>query len=184
MPSSDIIYAVPGDTYTVEVVADSSGDVATRGKGVVLTGSRNRNPECKLVENDDGFGVGTLQNDPDEFSGDQADYSAGDPAGIAEVVLTKAIIMVEPGSGYDPSVTDYVKFGDGGDVVSVTGPNVTGTGGAVTNNLGFDGDGNLESDNGSDVELNILDGLPFGMVFDTAVPEYGASGKIAVATIR
>jgi hypothetical protein len=184
--SSDILYAVPGDTYSVEVAADSNGDVALRGKGVALTGDRHeRNPEVELVENADGVGVGILRNDPADYTGSQSDYSSGDQAGIAELILTKAVVVCEADSGYTPTEGDKVKFGDGGDVVQVTGPTATGLGGAVTNNLGMDGSGNLETDNGTDIELNILDGIPFGIVFDTVIPdEFLADNKVAVATIR
>lgn len=174
-------YAVPGDTYTVEVETDPNGDVATEGDAVELVGSTNRNPLVEQV-NSRANDIGVLLNDPEDFTS-QSDHSAGDNVGKATMAVVKPIIPVQADSGYTPSIGDYVTALDGGAYSVITGPVASGLGGAVTNTLGVDANGNLETNNGSDIELDLTGGMPSGVVFDTDIPEFNAA-DMAVAFIR
>jgi len=173
-------YAVPGDTYTVEVETDPNGTVATEGDAVELVGSHNRNPLVEQV-NSRANDIGVLLSDPTEFTA-QSDHSAGDKVGTATMAVAKPILPVSADSGYTPSIGDYVTALDGGGYGVVTGPVATSVG-TLTNSLGVDANGNLETDAGADVELDITDGFPSGVVFDVDIPEFNAA-DMAVALIR
>lgn len=178
---SNDFYALPGDTYTVEVEADGNGDVATENDAVELDGSTDRNPLVQLCTGRANE-IGVLAEDPDEYDS-SASYSAGDSVGTATLIVAKPIIPVNADSAYTPAVGDYVTAVDGGGYTGITGPVATGLGGAVTNTLGVDGNGNLETNNASDIELDVTDGFPSGVVFDTDIPEFNAA-DMAVALIR
>lgn len=177
---SNDFYAVPGDTYTVEVEADENGNVATENDAVELVGSHNRNP---LVEQCGGRAtdVGVLAEDPSDYDSTET-YAAGDKVGTAEMIVAKTIIPVTADSAYSPTVGDYVAAVSGGGYTGITGPVATSVG-TLTNSLGVDGNGNLETDAGSDVELDLTGGMPSGVVFDTDIPEFNAA-DMAVALIR
>lgn len=179
MPSDDF-YAVPGDTYTVEVETDPNGTVATEGDAVELVGEHNRNPLVEQV-NSRANDIGVLAEDPEDFTS-QSDHSAGDKVGKATMIIAKVVIPATADSGYTPSIGDYVTALDGGGYSAITGPNTTGVT-TLTNSLGVDANGNLENDSGSDIELDITDGFPTGIVFDTAIPEFNA-GDFALALMR
>lgn len=172
-------YAVPGDTYTVEVEADANGDVATKNDAVELVGSHNRNPLVEQV-NSRAADVGVLLSDPSDYDPD-ATYTDGDKVGTADMAVAKPILPVSAEGSYTPTVGDYVTAVDGGVYTSLTGPVATST--TITNSLGVDGNGNLETDAGSDVELDLTGGFPSGVVFDTDIPEFNAA-DMAVALIR
>jgi len=173
-------YAVPGDTFTVEVETDPNGTVATEGDAVELVGSHNRNPLVEQV-NSRANDIGVLLTDPEDFTS-QSDHAAGDKVGTATMAIAKPVLPVTADSGYSPTVGDYVTALDGGGYSVITGPVATSTG-TLTNSLGVDGNGNLETDAGSDVELDITDGFPTGVVLDTDIPEFNAA-DMAVALIR
>lgn len=185
--SSDLLYAKPGDRVTVEVEADSNGDVALRGDGVHVKGATNRNPLVELTEAQSELTVGILDDDPEEWADTdtQSDFSAGDNLGKAPVLLGVHVFMVAPDSGYTPSVADFVNFIDGGVVDAVTGPTATSVS-TLTNTLGVDGSGVLETDAGSDVELDFQgEWPPWGFVFDVnPAGVFAGSDKIAVARVR
>lgn len=174
-------YAIPGDTYTVEVEADGNGDVATENDAVELVGSHNRNPATQLVTAR-GNDVGVLLEDPEGYDS-TATYSDGDHVGKAAMAVAKPILPVSADSGYTPSIGDYVTAVDGGGYTAITGPVATGLGGAVDNTLGVASDGTLQTNNASDIELDLTDGFPSGVVFDTDIPEFNAA-DMAVALIR
>ena len=176
----DEFYAVPGDTYTVEVEADPQGTVATENDAVELVGSHNRNPLVEQV-NSRANDIGVLLTDPEGFTA-QSDHAAGDNVGKATMAVAKPVLPVMADGGYTPSIGDYVTALDGGGYSAITGP-VASSVGTITNNLGVDGNGNLETDAGSDVELDITDGFPTAVVFDTDIPEFNAA-DMAVALIR
>lgn len=176
----DFIYT-PGDVVTVEVETDTNGHVALEGDAVELVGENNRLPVVEETS-EKAADIGVLASDPEDFTA-QSDHSAGDNVGKADLIIAKHVIPVTADSGYTPSIGDYVTAGDGGDFEQVTGPTATGLGGAVTNNLGVDGNGNLETDNGSDIELDITDGIPTGVVFDPNPANFGP-GDMAIALVR
>lgn len=105
-------YAVPGDTYTVEVEADANGDVATENDAVELNGSHNRNPLVQQVANR-GTDVGVLLEDPSDYDSTET-YTDGDKVGTATMAVAKPILPVTADSGYTPSIGDYVTAVDGG----------------------------------------------------------------------
>lgn len=181
--TNDYVYT-PGHEVPVEVVADSNGTVAREGEGVAITGENADAVEAELVEAESDRAVAILSTDPEDFNDDtvsQSDFSAGDSAGMASAAILYPIVWCNTDSGYSPTVGDYVKMGDGGDVEAFTGPTATGLGGAVTNTLGVDANGGLETDNGSDIDVDFTqDAFPFGMVFSTIAREWGVGSRTAV----
>lgn len=173
-------YAVPGDTFTVEVEADENGDVATENDAVEIVGSHNRNPLVELVGGR-ATDIGVLAEDPEDYDSSTT-YSAGDKVGKAEMIVAKTIIPVNADSAYTPTVGDYVTATDGGDYTGITGPVSSGVG-TLTNSLGVDNNGNLENDTTGDIELDITGGIPSGVVFDVGIPEFNTA-DMAVALIR
>jgi hypothetical protein len=184
MWAGDLVKYFPGDTVPVEVVANAAGTVATRGKGVEITGETDDLTQVRLGASTEGHGVGFLSEDPSDFSGSQADYNAGDSAGRASLVLLKPVVILSPATGYTPEVADDVRFDGNGDLVEATGLTAAGQGGAVTNTLGVDGNGNLETDNGSDIEVPLREGLPFGEVFRTLADGFDEATAVQVAVHR
>lgn len=173
-----------GTEVPVEVLADSTGDVATEGQGVALVGENESAVTVELVESVSDRCVGILKNDPSALHDPgttESDIGSGSSAGMADVILAYPIFWMDADSGYSPTVTDYVQVGDGGDIESFTGPTASGLGGAVTNTLGVDGNGALETNAASDIDVDFTnDAFPFGMVFTTVAREWGVGGKTAV----
>lgn len=174
----------PGTEVPVEVLADSTGDVADEGQGVAVIGEGPDGPQVDLVESVSDRCVGILANTPEDLRDpdtSESDISAGSTAGRAKLILGHHVLWMETDSAYSPSPGDYVEVGDGGDVQAYTGPTATGLGGAVTNNLGLDGSGQLETDNASDIDVDFTqDAFPYGMVFTTIAREWGVGGRTAV----
>jgi hypothetical protein len=174
----------PGDEVPVDVLADSNGDVAREGQGVSLTGEGESLTQVELVETEADRCVGVITTEPSGLEDPEAlesDFAAGDSVGEATLALWHPVIWMPVDDGYTPSVADYVRVGDGGDVEAYTGPTATGLGGAVTNDLGVDGSGSLETDGANDIDLNFTeDAFPFGTVFTTIAREWGVQGKVAV----
>lgn len=125
--AADLIEYTPGAGVAVEVTADSGGTVATRGQGVELSGENDALTEVSLVETAGG-GVGFLARDPDDFTGNQGDYAAGESAGRAEIVLYKPIVLLDAVDDFDSGATgtqeaavgDEVEFKTGGIVGPAT----------------------------------------------------------------
>lgn len=175
----------PGEEVPVEVLADSSDDVAREGEGVALVGENESVPTVELVESTSDRCIGLLASDPaelDDPDNSESDYTSGDNVGRATLHLAHHVFWMPVDSGYSsPSVGDYVEVGDGGDVEAYTGPTTTGQDGAVTNTLGVDGSGSLENNSASDIDIDFTnDAFPFGMVFTTVAREWGVQGKVAV----
>lgn len=174
----------PGMEIPIEVLADSNGTVAREGDGVHLRGENSDAVEVELVESVSDRCVGLLADDPKDFEDpdvEQADFSSGDSAGMATLILGSPVVFMATDSGFSPSVGDFCEVGDGGDIEDYQGPTASGLGGAVTNNIGVDGSGNLETDNGSDIDLNFTgDAFPFGQVFSTIAREWGVGDRTAV----
>lgn len=123
--TGDVIEHTPGARVPVEVVANANGNVATRGLGVAVAGENEDMAQAELTDTV-GTGAYTLLTDPDEFTGDNADYAAGDSAGTATAVGGSGHeLWLSPiGGDFDPSTTgtdsaaigDEVEFAAGGQV--------------------------------------------------------------------
>lgn len=90
MASGDVSLYDPGDRPTVTLVANANGNVATRGDGVQIAGENSEHTEAALVDTA-GAGVATLVEEPEEFTGDDADYAAGDVVGEGAVLLRNTV---------------------------------------------------------------------------------------------
>lgn len=173
----------PGEEVPVEVLADSTGDVANEGQGVAIVGEGPDGPQVELVEAVSDRCVGILGNTPEALrdpNTTESNISAGNSAGKAQLILAEHVVWMEVDSGYSPTVGDYVEVGDGGDVEAYTGPTATSVG-TLTNDLGHDANGVLETTAGSATDLDFTqDAFPFGMVFTTIARGWGVGGRIAV----
>lgn len=187
--SSEMLHR-PGEEIPVEVLADSADTVAREGEAVALVGETQHGVQVELVESESDRALGMLTQDADDFQKDsdtaQSDYSSGDSAGYATMALFYPVYWMKTDSGYDPSQSDYVKVGDGGDVEAYTGPTAAGQDGAVTNALGIDGNGNLENPTAGDIDIDFTsDAFPFGFVFTTLQSySWAPSGTDRVAVVR
>ena len=117
--TGDLTLYQPGDTVTAELVADASGNVATRGQGVEIVGEgSNGNPQVRLVSTD-GAGIGRLPKAADGHDED-ATYAAGEVVDVAtEVELNGPIDWWEPAGDYAaPAPGDRVVMAAGGGVTS------------------------------------------------------------------
>jgi len=181
--SNEYIYT-PGHEVTVEVQADSNGDVAREGDGVAAVDETESAVIVELVEAVSDRCVGLLKTDPvelDDPDNSASDYAAGDTVGLATLVLGEFVVWMKADDAYTASVGDYVEVGDGGDVEAYTGPTAAGQNGAVTNNLGVAGDGTIENDSANDIDLDFTAGaFPYGYVYTTIAREWGVQGKVAV----
>lgn len=106
------LYAVPGDTQTVVLKADSNGNVAQPRDAVELVGSHNRNPAAKKNETK-GKACGVVEQLPTDYDPDK-NYGAGEVVGPAAVTVTTTIIPVK---GKDLSVGAWVTSGASGKYV-------------------------------------------------------------------
>lgn len=185
---ADVVRYFAGDRVPVEVLADGSGDAPSRGDGVRVRGESEGYTQVELVQGADGEGVAILLDTPPGYdSADDGSYSDGESLGVVDALLVKPVINVTPASGYSPAVGDLVQFtkdSTEGRVTEAAGVTATGLGGAVTNNLGVDGSGNLETDNASDIDVSIRDGIPFGEVFATRADDFNQGDAIGVAVHR
>lgn len=177
--TSDTILYTPGDRVGVEPLADADGVMPTRGQGVELVGESRSYTQVQLTQGADSYGIGHLTTDPDKYDEDTS-YAEGDSAGEASVLLNCAVHLLDPADGYSPSVGDMVGWDAGGTVSQEGGPTATSVG-TLSNDLGIDGDGNLETLAGADTEVQIAGGLPIGVVFATGTRDFGSADKVAVA---
>lgn len=182
--AADLVKWPSGSPVPVNLKADGSGNVATRGQGVEVVGVQDGIPQVQLTTAR-GTGVGILTRTPDAYD-DTKSYANDEVVGDTELELVVPVYWVEPTTGYSgsESVGDRVIFASGGQVEAHTGPVSTGVDGAVTNALGVDGSGNLENASASDIELAVRDAVPFGEVIMTAATDFGHGSKIAVAKLR
>lgn len=173
----------PGDEVPVEVEADTNGDMATAGDLVQV---RGENTEFTTVEQNDaadGKAIGMLATDGRDYDSSTS-YSSGDSAGEATLYLFHPVLWLDPTSGYSsPSAGDLVQEADAGDVQAYTGATATSVG-TLTNTLGHDGSGVLETDAGSDTDVNLADAVPFGQVFSTRVRSLHVGDRVAVVKYR
>lgn len=181
--AGDLLKHLPGERVEVHVVADANGDVAVRGDGVELAGEDAEYTQVQQTQATEGYGVGMLLNEPEDYD-ENVSYSSGEVVGQATLFLTCPVIYVTPADSYTASVGDQVAWADAGQVVQQAGVTATGLGGAVTNTLGVDGNGNLETNASSDIDVSIRDGLPYGEVFSTVTKEFGPGQKVQVAVYR
>lgn len=181
--AADLVKWPAGSPVPVNLKADGSGNVATRGQGVEVVGVQNGIPQVQITTGR-GNGVGILTRSPDAYD-DTKTYANDEVVGDTELELVVPVYWVEPTSGYSggESVGDRVIFASGGQVEAWTGPTSTGVG-TLTNTLGVAGDGTLENDSGGDIELDTRDVVPWGEVIMTAATDFGHGSKIAVAKLR
>lgn len=132
--AGDLYLYVPGDAVGVDVVADSSGNVATRGEGVELSGENDAVVEVALVGTA-GNGLGFLSRNPDTFD-PNATYSAGETVGRSEVELWKPVALLPVDSAYTPALGDLVQWSSGGDVEAYNSTNVPDPYGRVFRTIG------------------------------------------------
>lgn len=176
--TGDLIEYTPGEKVDVEVIADPNGNVATRGMGVEVVGDGRSYTQVQLTQGADSYGLGHLTTDPDEYD-ETATYAAGDVVGVTSVYLYHPIVLLEPDDAYTPTPGDLVGWDAGGVISADAGVTATSVG-TLTNDLGHDADGNLETLAGSDTEINLAQGA-IGVVFASGSRDFGSAGKPAVA---
>jgi hypothetical protein len=114
MPQGDLRYFDPGQSVPVELQADGSGNVATRGDAVEIVGESGGVTQVALVSTA-GDGIGHITNNPDE-------YDSSTSYGNNEVVGTTAALVGGPvdwhptDSGYTATAGDLVVLDAGGDL--------------------------------------------------------------------
>lgn len=155
--AGDLIEYTPGDGVGVEVTANSNGNVALRGQGVAISGENSDVTEVSLTAAA-GEGIGFVARDPDDFTGDQADYSSGDSAGRTELVFYKPVAHLPVADDWDPNST------------GTQTP-------AVGEEAEWAASGELQLYNSADAAS------PYGVVFRT-VADPAAPNKVAVAIYR
>ncbi|AUV81263.1 hypothetical protein C2R22_05960 [Salinigranum rubrum] len=99
MSDGDLTLFEPGQDVTVELVADSSGNVAGLGTLVEISGETSEHTQVQQVETA-GAGVATVARLPRNYD-DTKSYSNGEVVGEAAVLLRHAVDWVEettPGS--------------------------------------------------------------------------------------
>lgn len=102
--AGDLYKYQPGASVTVEITANSNGNVALRGDGVTLTGENSKHTEASLTASA-GTGAGFLADTPEEYTGSQSDYSAGDSAGVATLEVRKPVAVLPVADDFDPDAT-------------------------------------------------------------------------------
>lgn len=141
--TGDLIEYEPGARVPVEVVANTNGNVAVRGQGVALSGENENYTEVGLVATA-GSGVGILIEDPEDFTGSQGDYAAGDSAGVATMQLWMPVQLVPIAADWDPNATgtqtpavgDEVMFGTGGTAIIYASADASSPYGVVFRTIG------------------------------------------------
>lgn len=172
----------PGEEVPVEVVADGSGNVAGAGDLVQVAGENAEFTEVELNGASDGKAIGMLQNDGADYTGSDADYTAGDRAGTSTLYLFHPVLYLDPG-GYAATAGDLVQEATSGQVAAYTGATSTGVT-TLTNSLGVDANGVMENDTAGDLEVNLADAVPFGQVFSTRVRSLHVGDRVAVVKLR
>lgn len=181
--ASRYIQHEPGDEVPVEVIADTNGDMATAGDLVQIEGENNQYTTVEQNDAADGEAVGMLATDGRDYDSSTS-YSDGDSAGEATLYLFHPVLWLDPTSGYSsPSAGDLVQEADAGDVEAYTGATATAVG-TLTNDLGHDGSGGLETTAGSDSDVDLADAVPFGQVFSTRVRSLHVGDRVAVIKYR
>lgn len=188
MAQADVLRYEPGRRVDVEAVADSGGHAPQRGDLVQVAGENAGHTEVELVQGSDGKAVAILTGTPPDFdSADNGSYSDNASVGVIGAYLVKPVINVVPTSGYSPTAGDVVQATAGsnrGRVEESTGLTTAGQDGTVTNNVGVDGNGNLENASASDIDVAIRQALPLGEVFSTVAREFNQGDAIGVALWR
>jgi hypothetical protein len=112
-----IHYLDPGQKVTVQLVADSSGNVASRGDLVEIAGETGAHTQVSVVETE-GAGVALLKRMPREYDS-SASYAGGDVVGETTVLLRHAVDFVPVSGSYSPSAGDQVVSDVGGGIRAV-----------------------------------------------------------------
>ena len=176
--TGDLLEYSPGQRVDVEPVADADGNMPTRGDGVEIVGENRSYTQVQVTQGPDSYGIGHLTVDPEEHEeGDT--YAAGETAGESTVFLYHPVVLLNPDDAYTPTAGDLVGWDAGGVVSADAGVTATSVG-TLTNDLGHDADGNLETLAGTDTDIALGQG-PIGVVFATGTKDFGSAGKVAVA---
>lgn len=104
----------PGESVTVELVANANGNVATRGDLVQIAGESSTHTQAALVDTA-GQAVALLDRQPEEYDPDAA-YAAGDVVGEAQVKLRHAVDWMVPTGGVTFAPGDFAVSDVGGTV--------------------------------------------------------------------
>jgi len=157
--------------------------MATAGDLVQIRGENDQFTTVEQNDAADGQAIGMLKTDGADYDSSTS-YSSGDSAGEASLYLFHPVLYLDPASGYSsPSAADLVQEADAGDVEAYTGATATSVG-TLTNTLGHDGSGTLETNAGSDTDVDLADGVPLGQVFSTRVRSLHVGDRVAVAKFR
>lgn len=114
MPQGDLRYFDPGQSVPVELQADGSGNVATRGDAVEIVGESGGVTQVAQVSTA-GEGIGHLTNNPDEYDSSTS-YGNNEVIGTTAVLVSGPVDWHPTDSGYTPTVGDLVVLDAGGDV--------------------------------------------------------------------
>ena len=107
-------YLEPGDRVSVELVADSSGNVAAEGDLVEMSGETSAHTQVSVVETA-GQGVAILDRQAEEYDS-SATYAAGDVVGTAMVYLSHPVHWLPASDGETFAAGGYAVSDVGGGV--------------------------------------------------------------------
>lgn len=98
MMQGDLRLFGPGDEIPIMLRADGSGNVADRGDPIELVGEDGGVTQGELLAND-GTGVGTLTNRPEEYDPD-ANYGANEAIGQTTIAADGPVDWFDEGTNY------------------------------------------------------------------------------------
>jgi len=147
----------PGDTVSVHLTADDSGEVAQKNHGVELTGEGDYHPTAAQVSAA-GDGIGRITEMPEEYD-ESATYSAGELVGVASISINGRVEWLPPSDDWETETADTQDPAVGDDVV-------------------FDDGGTVKNHETEDA-LAVI-----GQVWTTVARDYGQAGKVAVLRYR
>lgn len=113
MAPGDLTLYDPGHRVNVTLVANENGALPARRELVRIDGQNDQHTEVALATAA-GTEVATLAQMPEEYSGDPADYAAGDEVGEATVLLRHPVDWLEDSDGALAPSDQVVGAGDGG----------------------------------------------------------------------
>jgi len=109
-----VAHLEPGARVSVELVADSSGNVAAANDLVEIAGETASYPQVSVVENA-GAGVAVLERLPEDYD-ETTTYGAGEVVGETTVRLRHGVDWVPVDGAYTPTAGDQVVSDAGGDI--------------------------------------------------------------------
>lgn len=125
--SADLALYQPGDTETVELVADASGNVPAASRGVEIVGETAEHTQVAL-QSTAGSDFGQLADLPEAYDENKT-YAAGERVGLATVFAHKPVRMYDVAEGATLTAGNLVVL-DAGGVVTNYDDSDPGTGGA------------------------------------------------------